>query len=358
MELKRNDKCLCGSGKKYKKCCMNKEDDESYKNRDRIKGNIYKSLAESKIKQCIHPNKEECKGSIINAHSIQNNKILNKLAENGHLLMLKPDIKNGIMDIDTKSESRHKATTFTGFCKYHDDVVFKDIEKKEFLEEEKQLFLFAYRAFALEYHKKMEATKMVKNTFSKVPKSAIKSGFVNIIKGHELAIQDNQKIKDIFDRSINNNEFDILENIVWKLDYEIDFSTTSMFALEYDLEGNLLNDITSTEEERMKNIFLTIFPEDNKSYIILSWLKEDGETYKNFKEQVKELKNEEVITFFNNLIVNNTENIAISPRLWNKWSVDIQNEVKSQFMMDFTIFRDFMNNSLLEKTEYNFFEHN
>ena len=71
-----------------------------------------------------------------------------------------------------------------------------------------------------------------------------------------------------------------------------------MFALEYDLEGNLLNDITSTEEDRMKNIFLTIFPEDNKSYIILSWLKEDGETYKHFKEQVKELKNEEVITFF------------------------------------------------------------
>ena len=47
-------------------------------------------------------------------HSIQNNKILNKLADNGHLLMLKPDIKNGIMDIDTKSESRNKATTLTG----------------------------------------------------------------------------------------------------------------------------------------------------------------------------------------------------------------------------------------------------
>ena len=26
------------------------------------KGNIHKSLTESKIKQCIHPNKEECKG--------------------------------------------------------------------------------------------------------------------------------------------------------------------------------------------------------------------------------------------------------------------------------------------------------
>ena len=31
MEIKRNDRCPCGSGKKYKKCCMNKEDDESYK---------------------------------------------------------------------------------------------------------------------------------------------------------------------------------------------------------------------------------------------------------------------------------------------------------------------------------------
>lgn len=356
MKIKRNNPCPCGSGKKYKKCCMGKADDENYKNIDRLQGNMHKSISQSKIKQCIHPNSEECKGKIINAHSIQNNKILNKLAEAGHVFMLKPDIQNSIMDINTKSESRNKATTFTGFCKYHDDVVFKDIENKSFLREEKQIFLFAYRAFALEYHKKMEATKMIKSTFAKMPNSGMNSGLLDIIKGHDLAIQDNNKIKQIFDKSILSDEFNILDSIVWELDYEIGFSTTTMFGLEYDLEGNLLNDITSTEDERMKNIFLTIFPEDAKSYVIISWLKEDSEVYKGFKEQAQKLGKEDKIIFLNNLIVNYTENIAISPRLWNKWSEEVQNELKEQFVLDFTIFRDFMNCNLLNQTKYNLFE--
>ena len=28
VDIGRNDLCYCGSGKKYKKCCMNKNDDE------------------------------------------------------------------------------------------------------------------------------------------------------------------------------------------------------------------------------------------------------------------------------------------------------------------------------------------
>ena len=33
-KIRRNDPCPCGSGKKYKKCCMNKgtEDDRIYEN--------------------------------------------------------------------------------------------------------------------------------------------------------------------------------------------------------------------------------------------------------------------------------------------------------------------------------------
>ena len=182
------------------------------------------------------------------------------------------------------------------------------------------------------------------------------SGLLYIIKGHDLAIQDNNKIKQIFDKSILSDEFNILDSIVWELDYEIGFSTTTMFGLEYDLEGNLLNDITSTEDERMKNIFLTIFPEDAKSYVIISWLKEDSEVYKGFKEQAQKLGKEDKIIFLNNLIVNYTENIAISPRLWNKWSEEVQNELKEQFVLDFTIFRDFMNCNLLNQTKYNLFE--
>lgn len=354
MKLSKNSLCLCGSGKKFKICCMNKEDDPNIKNSDRLVGNINQAIRDCKIKKCIYPDTNSCSKSIINSHSIQNNRILNNISVDGHVLMFVPNYKNNISEI--RPVSKNKATTFNGFCKYHDDVVFKDIETKEFVGENKQIFLFAYRAFAFEHHRKLEATQMLKNTFAKIPKSSSECKvFLSAYKSHTLTIQDNLFIKHIFDDSIRCNKFDILESIIWNLDYKIDFSTTTMFPLQYDLKGILLNDIESCTP--MKKIFLSVFPQNNKSYIILSWLKQDNDTYINLKKQLKELKIEEVFTFFNNLIVNNTENIVISPRLWNNWTSVQQKSFESKFQLNYNII-DPSNQNLLSTTNYNLFDKN
>lgn len=356
MKMGRNDKCPCGSGLKYKKCCMLKQDDENFKDIRRISGNINLLKKQSKINQCIYPVKQECKGEIINAHSIQNNKILNRLAENGHVLMVTTDL-NDLISINLKNESRNKATTFTGFCKYHDDSIFRDIEKREFCKEEKQIFLFAYRAFALEYHKKMEATQMMRKAFSKIPNQALNNGLIDNIKMHELALNDNNQIKQIFDSNLLNQKYNIFCSLIWELDYEIGFSATFMSALEYDLEGKLINDVMSTSEERLKNIFFNIFPDNKKSYILISWLNEDKEVYENFKYQMETLNDKERISVISNLIVNHTENIVISPRLWNKWSYESKEEFKMQYFMDFTFMRFELQKDTKRETGYNLFMH-
>ncbi|MCQ2022869.1 SEC-C metal-binding domain-containing protein [Clostridium butyricum] len=64
MKIGRNDKCPCGSGLKYKTCCMTKQDDETFKDVRRINGNINLLKKQSKINQCIYPLKDECKGEI------------------------------------------------------------------------------------------------------------------------------------------------------------------------------------------------------------------------------------------------------------------------------------------------------
>lgn len=45
----------------------------------REKTNKSKDFAILGIKQCLHPNNEECSEKIIGAHSIQNNKILKEM---------------------------------------------------------------------------------------------------------------------------------------------------------------------------------------------------------------------------------------------------------------------------------------
>lgn len=57
---------------------------------------------------------------------------------------------------DAQSKGRKIATTFSGFCEYHDKITFQDIEDCEFQGSDKQIFLFTYRTFAWHYHKKLQ----------------------------------------------------------------------------------------------------------------------------------------------------------------------------------------------------------
>jgi len=84
MKIGRNEPCPCGSGIKYKKCCLNKTDDERLA--DAIMYSMQSIERDARIKQCLHPNHDECDQKIIKAHAIQNNRILNKIAEEGHVI--------------------------------------------------------------------------------------------------------------------------------------------------------------------------------------------------------------------------------------------------------------------------------
>ncbi len=79
----RNDPCWCGSGKKYKKCHLN---------RDKLPApNIFEVVKSQRKflnkKYCLHPNANvnTCSGGIIKAHTIQRSGGLDKIAKNGHV---------------------------------------------------------------------------------------------------------------------------------------------------------------------------------------------------------------------------------------------------------------------------------
>ena len=71
--------CPCGSGKKYKFCCYGKEDKKFHSPNE-----LYMYVVKQKNKKefCMHSD-EKCNKKIVKAHSIQNNKILSKLATEG-----------------------------------------------------------------------------------------------------------------------------------------------------------------------------------------------------------------------------------------------------------------------------------
>ncbi len=174
ISLAKSEQCPCGSGKKYRACCMMRKDtwDENtatayINNPKRMEYELLNMLEMSKASLCLHPLKEECKGKIKNAHTIQNSRILDQLVVDGHVYAIKIQIDDPLEGPTSKLKktSRNKVTTFTGFCDYHDSNVFSSIETIEYTKTDEQNFLFAYRVFSQEYWKILMKKKSIQTAF-------------------------------------------------------------------------------------------------------------------------------------------------------------------------------------------------
>ncbi len=133
--------------------------------------------------------------------------------------------------------------------------------------------------------------------------------------------------------ALDNKDYAVIETVTITLDYEIKFATCYMCPITYDLMGNRINDIWSVDDP-MKNIFVNMFPENGKAYILISWLKSDSQDFQQLKEQfVKLQKNKELlINTLNNLVACESDNFAISPEIVEGWDMDTKEFFLSEFV--------------------------
>ena len=332
MKIGRNEPCPCGSGKKYKKCCLNKTDDERLA--EAIMYSMQSIEKDARIKQCLHPNQDECDQKIIKAHAIQNNRILNKIAEEGHVITV--DGTSNMIFQGSQIKGRKIATTFTGFCKYHDKVLFQAIEDSDFLVSQKQVFLMTYRTMAWHYHKKLEQVNaniiQQEKMYERGYDIALSEDFRTYEKGLKLALRDNDNEKLIFDDLLLGEVYDRVNYCVWELPYEVEFAVSMMHELEHDILGHPINNLEL--DTKVKTIYLNIFPANLKSFCIWSWLKENDDAYIDFSKQFMELSIVDRENYCNNQLPRWTDSIIISPRLWNKWGGGMQEALISHANFD------------------------
>lgn len=318
-KIGRNESCPCGSGKKFKKCCINivdSPDDKEFINPNNVPENYKNLKRHSRIKQCLHPDQSSCSEKIIKAHSIQNNKILKNIARNGKVYMPcpKPDDPFAMVT----EYGRKEATTFTGFCGYHDKSIFQPIEDNVFNKSIERIFLYTYRCFAVEYHKKQEVVNMGQQIFAKKPSLLYLPKGDNPFGGMQMAINDLDPVKQQFDRALLHGNYDILTSIVWEFDQKGNFAGTGFEAMSRDLKGNKIQDLLDIDL-LAKHVFVMVFSEEDKTYCIISWLKENDDIFSEYYEQLLVLNEQQKKNYINNLLPMVSENIAINPDTWERW---------------------------------------
>lgn len=348
----RNDKCFCESGKKFKKCCGNKPLSKAdfsrvitFKHHE-----IVELMKSSTIKECLHPDKQNCKKLIKGAHSIQKERILRNLAVDGQVLQI--DVDSDPKSIRMKMGKRgivKQASRFYGFCEYHDNM-FDEIENvEEICISEKQFFLFAYRALSQSYHTSKEMYKFNVKVANYEPL------IVHSPKFQEDTIQKKQRRADfeqyklILDKALVEEDYKLLETIKLVVDKPAYVALSSCFTLQYDLQGKLI----ATKDIRAK-LMLTVYSENNQTFALFSWLKSDLHILKKFKEQIKNLNQDQIMLLINNIIPLYCENYFISPKHWESLSLEERDELLRINQGGELMF--ILRTNLLRPTNYNFFK--
>lgn len=232
------------------------------------------------ITECLHP---QCSDNSINSHILQRNGILTPLIDDGFIMQMEINPYEDPPNF-FKRKSAKQAFAFNCFCSVHDDQIFKPIEVHPIdfeLYENRLLFLVRSK-----YNEKFRKL-VVLDILDKVISHFKDNGNLTAVQYYEqkraftqLGLGDIKNYEDLIWKDLNKgSESLIIER------REIDFlpiCMASFFDYETTNETNAYRLANGKEMEELSSIFITAFPYDNRSQMILAYKKSDEVTLKHY----------------------------------------------------------------------------
>lgn len=284
-------------------------------------------------KTCSHPSTNECKGDIVQAHTLSKKSMLSKVAENGHVFA--PPIANIMkQNFTLKKVGIQDATVFKGFCSIHDKKLFECLDDEPFVCSDKQLFMLAYRSICREYFK-------LDLTLQRLPKPQ------NFEKIHGKSNQKfNQNIHDIAETlRVNQESFQYLKEkmdgfllkeswnelqskvLIFKIDDKPNIAATGAFIPQFDMDGKSLGNEQLKDwkksEQNYGIVAVSIIPTEKYYLVIFSYIPEMENATQSLIKSVERQSNKSLAIF--NLILTRIENFVLRPSWYDSLTDDEKN---------------------------------
>lgn len=280
------------------------------------------------IKDCSHPNKAECKLPIKSAHSLQRQgslKLLEKTVKGNSFIYCHTErqINKKYGFLDLKPIGRKDASTFFGFCDFHDTELFKEIEndpEATDIDNDLHCFLHTYRSFSHSHHRKYEEYKLLTSTESEVIdylKKAYGSDLAKTTEGVKLALGDFEAPKKLLDEMLLNKNYSGLKYICYEFPYRCPVSCAGVSTPGHFKNGDIFN-LSESVSDEYYYIFTTVLPFNNRTVIILAAFPNDEKAIRYLEELdniSSELEFQKYLSFH---IINNLENVYISPKFYDR----------------------------------------
>lgn len=322
-KMGRNELCWCRSGKKHKKCHLIREGQE--------KSNVFeheqKMWAELREGYCSHPAPSPdnpCSATIAKAHTIQKNGGLAAISEDGHVLTVKPVMKEMIKTEGNPQPRRvgvGNASVFPGFCSNHDSALFKAVEGKSLALTRETAFLFSYRAIAYERFSKEAQhrfTLYLREADSGMPfwkQAALQKLLYDMITGLELGVRDVKLWKKQFDDRLLTGTLDDFHFVAIRFDRILPIVACGAFHPEFDLKGTRLQQLGQDKFE-LDHVTLTVTTFAESTVVVFGWIGPQSGPSRSLAESFLAVDDSRKADALVRLLFIHTDNLFLRPSWW------------------------------------------
>lgn len=270
--------CWCASGKKWKFCHKDREKREPLPfgqvNAERLK---YYATG-----PCQHPHAAvtTCSSpASIKSHTIQRRGGLGAIAENGHVCSTKKafaNLEKRSGQVDMEKIGVGQASTFPGFCSYHDTELFRPVEQVNSKLDACSGFLLSLRAVTYELATKDSqlrshvASKEFIDYGRSFEHQAMLQNFFNLHQvGIEQGLKDITLLKALYDEAFQSQDFSRFSFYGVEFDKVLPFAAAGAFMPEFDFAGAQLQKIKVGQP--VSQIALNITQLGDNTCVVFGW---------------------------------------------------------------------------------------
>lgn len=314
----RNAPCWCGSGKKYKKCHLDRDSQP----RDNLWANAEATRKAFSKKKCwaYGVGLGKCEGRVIKAHTVSCGPNLSQIAKNGHVLQYVasiPDMNKNGGKLSVKKIGIKEASVFYGFCEKHDRELFSCLENEAFTGRPDQCLAVAYRTLSRDLYGK-DASASQREIFRGGDKGLSLSQqiiFQSILDarntGNEAARRELKATHDALTTALVSVRPGVISSVIFEFSAPLPFMFAGAWSPATDLYGAELQE--GFVDELLEPIIVSSFASEKSAMICFSWRNIVGAPGQVIAEQFMKLPDEQIASACLQFVVKHIDNIFFNP---------------------------------------------
>ncbi len=330
----RNDPCWCGSGKKYKRCHLQRESEPPLPP-GAIENALNRAVPSS---GCMHP--QAARGvcdKLVSAHTVQRSRVLRRLVDSDQHVFTFHAKYGSFDDPGPHRIGWRSASTIPGFCGRHDRDTFRPLEAEEFLVTQRQCFLLGYRALCHELYSKRVAAASYEVTRSIVDRGMSPADQARVqteLRLHNIGVtkglEDLTPVKEVMDRALLTDDYNACDMVAIEFTGPFSIATTGTLTPDIDLEGKqlqVLHDMSCVIEWLSVSVDAT----SDGGAVVFCWLKGTKHP-KSFVESLLGKGEHQLLNILPQFLFFYLENTYFSPNWWSQLSDQDQNHLRALAM--------------------------